>query len=94
MKCTIHTLLAAGAVTVLMTATQASALTLTNRDASMYNVSVTENDKTASIQVEPAQTLEGLCAEGCTIALENGATHEFDGSESVVIENGQISITE
>jgi hypothetical protein len=85
----------AGALTLVM-AWQAQAMTLTNRDGADLMVTITENgDSTGQdLLIAANQTLEDVCANGCTITLEDGQKLDFNGDEDVSIEGGRFIITE
>lgn len=77
---------------LLLTASQALALTVTNRDTSEQSLKITETGAQDSrvVVVEPGQTIADLCPSGCEIALSNGASASFDGDEIVNIQNGEF----
>ena len=85
------------AALALTLAGQANALTLTNRDTVDQRVQITEGGDEAVTHdkvVAADQTLDELCEDGCTIALENGEQESFEGYETVFIENGRFVIAE
>ncbi|MDH3969284.1 MAG: hypothetical protein OEU56_19890 [Rhodospirillales bacterium] len=85
------------AALVLSLAGQAHALTLTNRDTVEQRVQINEGGDeavTRDVVLGADQTLDGLCEDGCTIALENGVQESFEGDEAVSIENGRFMIAE
>ena len=87
----------AGAVLALTLASPAQAITLTNRDAADQTLQITEGGDEAvthDVVIAADEVLEGLCEEGCTIALENGEQQSFEGYEDVTIEDGQFLIAE
>lgn len=76
---------------------QAQALVLTNRDTVEQRMQITEGGDEAvthDVVIAANQTLDGLCKEGCTIALENGVQESFEGDEVIYIENGRFVIAE
>lgn len=81
---------------LLLTAGQAQALTVTNRDTAEQNLQITETGAQSShmVVVQPGQTVEDLCPAGCEIALANGTSASFDGSEDIDIRNGGFVIAE
>ncbi len=88
--------LTAAALALVLTG-PVQALTLTNRDAVEQRVQINEGgDETVTqdVVLGAEQTLEGLCEDGCTIALENGVQESFEGNEDVYIENGGFQIAE
>ena len=84
------------AVSALLLAGQAHALTLTNHDAVERHLQVAEAwaDESAEaaqgISIGANQSLFDLCTEGCTIVLENGEQESFEGTEVVYIESGHF----
>ena len=84
------------AASVLFLAGQAQALTLTNRDSTEQRLQVSDGEEEDSriVVIEPDQTLENVCIEDCTIALENGTEMTFDGYEVVYIRRGSFFIAE
>ena len=85
------------AASALLLAGQAHALTLTNRDAVEQRLQIVEGDEmpvTQEVVISANQTLDPLCEEGCTIALENGEQNTFTGDEVVIIQDGHFVIAE
>ena len=81
------------AASALLLAGQAHALTLTNRDAVEQRLQIVEGDEmpmTQDFVINANQTLDPICEEGCTIALENGEQNTFEGDEVVYIEDGRF----
>ncbi len=80
----------------LLLGNQAQALTLTNRDTSPRQVLITEIDEEAirTVIIEPAQTLDGFCEDGCSIVIQDGEEMTFEGDEVVYIEDGHLEIAE
>ena len=74
----------------------ANALSITNRDASEMKMTVVEQEGQPGLEfsIEAQQTLDNICAKGCVITLNNGETDTFEGEESVIIQNGQFTISE
>ena len=73
----------------------AYALTLTNRDGVERTLQITEGGDEAvtyDLVITADETMEELCNEGCTIALENGIQESFDGDEDIYIERGRFYI--
>jgi hypothetical protein len=79
---------------VLLAASQASALQLTNRDTADHKLVVTENGATQDIVIQPSQMLDSICVKGCTIKMSDGEEYEFDGTEVVSIEEGLMFLDE
>ena len=87
----------AAACTILLLASSAQALTLTNRDPEERRLQITEGGDEAvthDVIVEADQTREDLCLEGCTIVLDSGEHASFEGDEVVEIEDGRFVIAE
>lgn len=84
-------------VASFLVAGQAHALTLTNRDRVERRLLITEGSEvpvTHEIFIASDETLEGVCPDGCTIALDNGVKERFEGYEDIAIEDGQFVINE
>lgn len=79
---------------LLLSAPQAHALQLTNRDTADHKIAVTEKAGTREIVVKPAEVVEDLCAAGCTMKMTDGEEYEFDGNEVVSIEEGLMFLDE
>ncbi len=85
------------ALATLIVAGQAHALTLANRDQVDRRLLITEAGDQAVTQeifIAADEILEGVCPDGCTIALENGVKESFEGYEDVAIEDGRFVINE
>ena len=85
------------ALATLIVAGQAHALTLANRDQVDRRVLITEAGDQAVIQeifIASDEILQGVCPDGCTIALENGVKESFEGYEDVAIEDGRFVIND
>ncbi len=67
----------------------ASAITLTNRDTTDQKLIVIEGDKQNERVVKSGEQLE-LCQNSCVIRLPDGEDYEFDGTETVSIEEGLL----
>lgn len=81
-------------IAALLTASQASALQLTNRDTADHKLVVTEKDTTQELIVKPSQVVDDICEKGCTIKMSDGEEYEFDGNEIVSIEEGLMFLDE
>ncbi|MDH5558275.1 MAG: hypothetical protein OEZ03_13045 [Alphaproteobacteria bacterium] len=76
-------------------ASQAYALSLTNIGATEQRVKISEGGDeivTQEVTLGAGQTVDGLCVEGCTMALEGGEQQSFEGDENVHIEDGRFVI--
>lgn len=81
----------------LLVVGQAYALALTNRDSAEHRIKITGSSGepvTQDIVILSDETLNDLCMEGCSIALENGEQESFEGTEVVYIEGGRFVIAE
>ena len=86
-----------GALMAMFLSSQAIAMTLTNLDGSEHRLEVNEGgDETVTheIVLGAEETLDDLCPEGCTIALDGGEQKSFEGHEKVFIEDGRFVIGE
>lgn len=84
------------AATLLAFSAPASALNLTNGGEDQIQVEVTDLDNNAvrNISIEPDQTLTELCASACRLMLEDGTAREFEGTETVLIQDGGFVVEE
>ena len=78
----------------LATVSPALALKLTNRDPVDQKLTITENAASREQTLKPTESVEGFCAAGCTIQIQNGEEYEFDGNEVVSIEEGLLYLDE
>jgi hypothetical protein len=67
----------------------ALAITLTNRDATDQKLIIIEGDKQKERLVKPGEKVE-LCEKSCVIRLPDGEDYEFDGEETVSLEEGLL----
>ena len=83
-----------GLSVVLLTAEATAAVSVTNRDDKEHKLTVIEEDGTKKTDhvLKPAQVLEGLCAKGCVIRLNDSEEDEYEleGNETVSIEEGYL----
>lgn len=91
--CVIFGFLAAVAC-VAGPASSVQALTLKNLDSESRAVTVTENDKKTKLQLKPSETLGNVCSSACVIETPDGYVYDFDGGESVVIQDGALDIAD
>lgn len=84
---------AAAAAIALFAATGAEALTLKNTDSDPQTVTITEAGKAKELKMSPGE-VSNLCPKGCALKLDNGEEYEFEGTESVSIEDGVIYLDE
>ena len=67
----------------------ASGITLTNRDTSDQTLIVIEGDRQSERTIKAGEKLE-LCEKSCVIRLPDGEDYEFDGKETVSLEEGLL----
>ena len=67
----------------------AEAITLTNRDATDQKLIVIEGDKQSETTIKAGEKIE-LCESSCVIRLPDGEDYEFDGAETVSLEEGLL----
>jgi hypothetical protein len=84
------------AAALLAFSAPASALNLTNDGEEEIQVQVTDLDNNAvrDVSIEPEQTLTELCASSCRLMLEDGTAREFEGWETVRIQDGGFVVEE
>lgn len=90
MRCAV--LMAAGALTVLIAGRAEAAVSVTNRDDKAHKLTVIEGDSKKDIQIKPSEVIEGICAKGCFIRLNDSENDEYEleGTEIVSIEDGYL----
>ncbi len=83
---------AASVMAALLSASTASAVSVTNRDDREYKVTVIEGSSQQDHVLKPTQVIEGVCQKGCIIRLNDSKDDEYelDGSEVVSIEEGYL----
>ena len=81
-----------GTIVLLLGSTAAHAVSITNRDEQDHKVTVIEGDATADHVLKPSQTLNGICAKGCTIRLNDSEDDEYllEANDVVSIEDGSL----
>ncbi len=67
----------------------ASAISLTNRDTSDQKLIIIEGDTQNERVIKAGEKLE-LCEKACVIRLPDGEDYEFDGTETVSLEEGLL----
>ena len=79
-------------IALLLSSTAAHAVSITNRDEQDHKVTVIEGDATADHVLKPSQTLNGICAKGCTIRLNDSEDDEYllEANDVVSIEDGSL----
>ena len=82
---------------VLLSASPAQGLTLTNLDDVEQRLQIVEGLEDPIVQdyvIAAGQTLEIFCEDRCTIIMENGEKEDFEGFEVVGVEDGRFTIAE
>lgn len=84
------------AAALLAFSAPASAFNLTNDGEDQIQIQVTDldNNEVRNISIEPDQTLTELCASSCRLMLEDGTAREFEGTETVRIQDGGFVVEE
>lgn len=94
MKC--NPVFAAVGVTMIV-ASQAAAVTLTNRDENPYRLEVIYSEDSASVdkfKIGANESIDEICLEGCVIRLSNGEETDFLGNEKGEIRGGRFILIE
>ena len=80
----------------LLLAGPAMAAELTNREATPQLVFVTEeaDGSTQELRLAPGQTVAQLCADGCTLGLDNDEAINLEGPEKVELKGGIFRIVQ
>ena len=74
-----------GAIVLLSSSTAAHAVSITNRDDQDHKVTIVEGDTKTEHVLKPSQVLNGICAKGCTVHLDDDEEEEYQlESEDVV----------
>ncbi|MFM9849643.1 MAG: hypothetical protein ACKVP3_21090 [Hyphomicrobiaceae bacterium] len=89
----IAKMIVAGLVAIALSAPQALAVvSVTNRDDKDHKLTVVEGETRTEHVLKPTQVLEGICAKGCVIRLNDSENDEYEleGTEVVSIEEGYL----
>lgn len=80
------------AVGLLLSSTAALAATITNRDDQDHKVMVIEGETKTDHVLKPSQVLQGICAKGCTVRLNDDEEDEYqlEADDVVSIEEGSL----
>ena len=83
---------AVGVIVLLSSTTAAHAVSITNRDEHDHKVTIIEGDTKADHVLKPSQALNGICAKGCTIRLNDSEDDEYqlEANDVVSIEDGSL----
>ncbi len=81
-----------GAIGLLSSSTAAHAVSITNRDDQDHKVTIVEGDTRTEHVLKPAQVLNGICAKGCTVHLDDDEEEEYqlESDDVVSIEEGSL----
>ncbi len=86
--------IAAGLFAAVLSATGAAGeVSITNRDDKDHKLTIiVEGEAQADHVLKPSQVLEGVCAKGCVIRLNDSENDEYEleGGEVVSIEDGYL----
>jgi hypothetical protein len=82
----------ASLIAALLWVPYAYASSITNRDDKAHKVEIIEAGTTKAHVLKPSAALEGICAKGCVIRLNDTENDEYElkGSEVVSIEDGYL----
>ena len=81
-----------GAIGLLLSSTAAHAVSITNRDDQDHKVTIVEGDTKTEHVLKPSQVLNGICAKGCTVHLDDDEEEEYqlEADDVVSIEEGSL----
>lgn len=70
----------------------AAAVSITNRDDKEHKLTIIEGDSSKDHSLKPAAVMEGICAKGCIVRLNDSDNDEYEleGNEVVSIEDGYL----
>lgn len=84
--------IAASLIAITTAATAANALTIENKDAKEYKLSVQLADgSTTAVDVKAKGMAEANCKDGCTIIMGEMQHPVTDDTSKIVIKHGKIS---
>ena len=80
------------AISAILFATSAGAVSVTNRDGSDHKVTVVEGEAKQDLVVKGGAVLNGICPKGCLISLDDSKDDpsELEGPEVTWIEGGVL----
>jgi hypothetical protein len=83
---------AVGAFALLLSTVAAQAVSITNRDDRDHKVTIIEGETKTDHVLKPAQVLQGICAKGCTVRLNDDEEDEYqlEADDVVSIEEGSL----
>ena len=81
-----------GTIVLLSGSTAVNAVSITNRDDQDHKVTVVEGDTKTDYVLKPSQALNGICAKGCTVHLDDDEEEEYqlEADDVVSIEEGNL----
>ena len=81
-----------GAIGLLLSSTAAHAVSITNRDDQDHKVTIVEGETKTEHVLKPSQVLNGVCAKGCTVHIDDDEEEEYqlEGDDVVSIEEGSL----
>jgi len=81
-----------GTIVLLSGSAAAHAVSITNRDDQDHKVTVVEGDTKTDYVLKPSQALNGICAKGCTVHLDDDEEEEYqlEADDVVAIEEGNL----
>ena len=79
-------------VIALLSSTTVHAVSITNRDDQDHKVTIVEGEKKTDYTLKPSQVLNGICAKGCTVHLNDDEDEEYqlEAEDIVSIEEGSL----
>ncbi len=87
------TAMAAGVAALALSSTVVWATaSVTNRDDKDHKITIIEGEKKQDFTLKPNQALEGICAQGCTLRLNESEDDEYqlEATDVVSIEDGYL----
>ena len=83
---------AVSVILLLSSTTAAHAVSITNRDERDHRVTVVEGNAKAEYVLKPSQALNGICAKGCIVRLNDveDSEYELETNDVVSIEDGSL----
>ena len=88
----MRSMFAVGVIGLLLSNTSAHAVSITNRDEQDHKVTIIEGELSAEHMLRPLQALNGICARGCVIRLNDSEDDEYQlaADDVVSIEDGSL----
>lgn len=80
---------------ILLTASSALAMTVTNRDTADYTVTIAAGDNEVELDLPAGKSIENACESGCIVRLADGDEEvEAEAGDDLVIEAGKFKKAE